>query len=131
MRCRASGALPILCAVNSERTIRVTVRGSFDNLSDAQKAELIAAGDRHADILAVTYTEEGHLTYDLAARPFFTFRFGETVTDEKEIPQVTARAEARAAAWMTERGYGFKRITSQTVDMSEVPLGPRGRRLQS
>jgi hypothetical protein len=117
--------------VNSERTIRVTVRGSFDNLTDAQKAELIAAGDQHADMLAVEYTAEGHLHYDLAARPFFTFRFAEQVAEEKDIPQVTARAEAKAAAWMTERGYGFKRITSQTVDMSEVPLGPRGRRLHS
>ena len=124
-------ALPILGAVNTERTIRVTVRGSFDNLTDAQKAELITVGDQHADILAVSYTEDGHLTYDLAARPFFTFRFAETVTAEKDIPQVTARAEAKAAAWMTARGYGFKRLTSQTVDMSEVPLGPRGRRLKS
>ncbi|MEV6302049.1 DUF6204 family protein [Actinoplanes sp. NPDC051861] len=116
--------------MNSQRTIRVTVRGSFDNLSDAQKAELIAAGDQHADILAVAYTPSGHLTYDLAARPFFTFRFAEEVSDERDIPQVTARAEAKAAEWMSSRGYGFKRITSQTVDMSEVPLGPRGRRLQ-
>jgi hypothetical protein len=117
--------------MSTSRTIRVTVRGSFDNLSDTQKAQLIAAGDAHADILAVEYTAEGHLTYDLAARPFFTFRFGEQVDDEREIPKVTARAEARAAAWMTERGYGFKRITSQTVDLSEMPLGKRGRKLQS
>ena len=116
--------------MSTSRTIRVTVRGSFDNLSDAQKAELVAAGDRHADILAVEYSEQGHLTYDLAARPFFTFRFGETVDDEREVPKVTARAEAKAAAWMTERGYWFKRITSQTVDLSEVPLGKRGRKLQ-
>ncbi|WP_430782346.1 DUF6204 family protein [Actinoplanes sp. G11-F43] len=116
--------------MSTSRTIRVTVRGSFDNLSDAQKAELIAAGDQHADILSVQYTAEGHLTYDLAARPFFTFRFGETVDDEREVPQVTARAEAKAAAWMTGRGYAFKKLTSQTVDLSEVPLGKRGRKLQ-
>ncbi|GAA0451198.1 hypothetical protein Aca07nite_55620 [Actinoplanes capillaceus] len=116
--------------MSTSRTIRVTVRGSFDNLSDAQKAELIAVGDQHADILAVEYTEQGHLTYDLAARPFFCFRFAEQVDDEREIPKVTARAEAKAAAWMTERGYGFKRITSQTVDMSEIPLGKRGRQRQ-
>jgi len=117
--------------MSTSRTIRVTVRGSFDDLSDAQKAELIAAGDAHSDILAVEYTADGHLTYDLAARPFFTFRFGETVDDEREIPRVTARAEAKAAAWMTGRGYGFKRLTSRTVDMSEIPLGKRGRKLQS
>lgn len=122
---------PILARVSDKRTIRVTVRGSFDNLSAAQRAELIAAGAEHADILAVSYPPDGHLTYDLAARPFFTFRFGAEVDDEKQIPQVTAHAEATAAAWMTARGYGFKRLTSQTVDMSEVPLGPRGRRRQS
>ncbi|GLY03004.1 MULTISPECIES: DUF6204 family protein [Actinoplanes] len=117
--------------MTTSRTIRVTVRGSFDNLTDEQKTALIAAGADHADILAVQYTEDGHLTYDLAARPFFTFRFGEQVTDEKDIPQVTARAEAKAAAWMADRGYAFKKLTSQTVDLSEVPLGPRGRRISS
>jgi hypothetical protein len=122
--------LLILARVTDKRTIRVTVRGSFDNLTAQQKAELIAAGPEHADMLAVRYTPEGHLHYDLAARPFFTFRFAEEVAEQTEIPQVTARAEAKAAAWMTERGYGFKKITSQTVDLSEVPLGPRGRRLQ-
>ncbi|WP_229074862.1 DUF6204 family protein [Actinoplanes sp. DH11] len=116
--------------MTDNRTVRVTVRGSFDNLTAEQQAELLAAGPEHADILAVRYTADGHLTYDLAARPFFTFRFAEEVAQEKDIPQVTARSEAKAAAWMTERGYGFKRLTSQTVDMSEVPLGPRGRRLQ-
>jgi hypothetical protein len=116
--------------MSTSRTIRVTVRGSFDDLSDAQRAELMAAGDGHADILAVRYTAEGHLTYDLAARPFFTFRFAEQVDDEREVPRVTARAEAKAAAWMTERGYGFKRITSQTVDLSEVPMGKAARKRQ-
>ncbi|WP_433797054.1 DUF6204 family protein [Actinoplanes sp. CA-252034] len=116
--------------MSTSRTIRVTVRGAFDNLSDAQKAQLMAAGGDHADILAVQYTEDGHLTYDLAARPFFTFRFGEQVDDEREVAKVTARCEAKAAAWMTARGYGFKRITSQTVDLSEVPMGKAGRKRQ-
>ncbi|MEV6346793.1 DUF6204 family protein [Actinoplanes sp. NPDC051851] len=113
--------------MSESRMIRVTVRGAFDGLSDAQRAELIADGGD--DLMAVEYTEAGHLSYDLAARPFFTFRFGEEVTDEREIPDVTARAELKAETWMTERGYGFKKLTSQTVDMSEVPLGKRGRRL--
>ncbi|GIF13558.1 DUF6204 family protein [Actinoplanes teichomyceticus] len=108
------------------RTIRVTVRGSFDNLSAEQKARLAADGGD--DLLSVQYTEQGHITYDIAARPFFTFRFAEQVTDEKQIPQVVARAEAKTVAWLTERGYGYKKITSQAVDMSEVPLGRRGRK---
>ncbi|GLW30478.1 DUF6204 family protein [Actinoplanes regularis] len=112
--------------MSDSRTIRVTVRGSFDNLTDEQKAELKADGGD--DLLTVEYTEQGHVTYDIAARPFFTFRFAEQVTDEKEIPRVTARAEAKTIAWLDQRGYGYKKITSQTVDMSEVPLGKRGKR---
>ena len=58
----------------SSRTVRVTVRGSFDQLSDTQRAELTAAAADH-DFLFTRYTPEGHLAYDLSARPFFTFRF--------------------------------------------------------
>ncbi|WIM92642.1 DUF6204 family protein [Actinoplanes oblitus] len=112
--------------MSESRTIRVTVRGSFDNLTDEQKAELAAGGGD--DLLSVRYTEQGHLTYDIAARPFFTFRFAEQVADEKEIPQAAIRAEMKAVAWLEEHGYGYKKITSQTVDMSEVPLGRRGKR---
>ncbi|BCY10359.1 DUF6204 family protein [Actinoplanes sp. L3-i22] len=112
--------------MSDSRTIRVTVRGSFDNLTDEQKAELVANGGD--DLLTVEYTERGHLTYDLAARPFFTFRFAEQVAGEQEIPQATIRAEMKAVTWLEERGYGYKKITSQTVDMSEVPLGKRGKR---
>ncbi|AEV85184.1 hypothetical protein ACWT_4164 [Actinoplanes sp. SE50] len=112
--------------MSQTRTIRVTVRGSFDNLTDKQKTELTANGGD--DLLTAQYTEQGHLTYDIAARPFFTFRFAEQVTEEKEIPQAAINAEMKAVAWLEEHGYGYKKITSQTVDMSEVPLGKRGRR---
>jgi len=111
----------------SARTIRVTVRGAFDALTDAQRAELLADAARH-DVAYAAFTADGSLTYDVAARPFFTFRFAGTVDDERGIPQVTARAEATAAQWMTARGYGFKNLTSQTVDLSQTPLGKRGRR---
>lgn len=112
--------------MSDSRTIRVTVRGSFDNLTDEQRAELAANGGD--DLLSVEYTEQGHVTYDIAARPFFTFRFAEHVAGEKEIPQAAINAEMKAVTWLEERGYGYKKITSQTVDMSEVPLGKRGKR---
>ena len=116
----------ILAAMTS-RTIRVTVRGHFDSLSAEQLAALVAAAPEH-DFLRTQYTAEGYLAYDLPARPFFTFRFAEQVTDEKEIPQAAINAEMKAVAWLEDHGYGYKKITSQTVDMSEVPLGKRGRR---
>ena len=109
------------------RTIRVTVRGAFDALTDAQRAELLADAAAH-DVAFAEFSADGSMTYDIAARPFFTFRHASTVTDERDIPRATARAEAAAVDWLTTRGYPFKSLTSQTVDLSQTPLGKRGRR---
>lgn len=109
------------------RTVRVTVRGSFDGLSEAQLAELRAVAAEH-DFMNTRYTAEGYLAYELPARPFFTFRFAEEVAGPDEVAAATARAQAKAEAWMAERGYPVKMVSTQTVDMAEVPLGKRGRR---
>lgn len=111
----------------TRRTIRITVRGSFDGLSEAQLAELVAEQADH-DFLRTVYTPDGYLAYDLPARPFFTFRFVAEVDAEPEIAGAAARAESTAAAWMARRGYPVKNLSTQAVDMSEVPLGKRGRR---
>ena len=111
----------------STRTVRVTVRGAFDGLSAEQRAELIAKQTEH-DFLHATYTPEGHLSYDLAARPFFAFRFLASAEEEKDVPVAAALAEEAAADWLTAHGYGFKNLTSTAVDMSEVPLGARQKR---
>ena len=108
------------------RTIRVTVRGSFGALSEPQRAALLAERAEH-DFLRTVYTPEGYLAYDLP-RPFFTFRFAAEVDAEDQIAAVTARSQAAAAAWMAERGYPVKDLSVQAVDMSQVPLGKRGRR---
>lgn len=68
------------------------------------------------------------LAYDLPGRPFFTFRSAEQAADEAGVAAAAVRAEQKAAAWMRERGYPVKNLTSQAVDMSEAPLGKRGRR---
>ena len=51
----------------STHTFRITVRGFFDALTQAQRSELLAEADRH-DILRAAYTPEGNLSYDLSAR---------------------------------------------------------------
>jgi hypothetical protein len=112
----------------STRTIRVTVRGAFAGLTDDQRAGLLARAAEH-DLAFAAYTPEGSLTYDIAARPFFTFRFAGTVEREQDIPAAVKNAETAAAAYLSERGYGFKDLSSQAVDMSQVPLGKRGRKL--
>lgn len=109
------------------RTIRVTVRGAFDGLTADQTAALKAAQAEH-DFLRTEYTTEGYLAYDVPARPFFTFRFAEQAEDEAGVAAATARAEARALAWMADHRYPVKNVTAQAVDMSEVPLGRRAKR---
>jgi len=109
------------------RAVRVTVRGVFDGLSEAQLSELVAEREQHS-FLRTEYTPDGYLAYDLPSRPFFTFRFAEEAADEAQVARATARAEAKAAAWMAERGFPVKNLTAHAVDMSEVPLGKRGRR---
>ncbi|WP_405496954.1 DUF6204 family protein [Streptomyces sp. NBC_00096] len=110
----------------STRTFRITVRGSFDGLTDEQRAALLVDAAQH-DMLSARFTPEGNLTYDLAARPFFTFRFLAEGEAEEDILDATAHAELAAESWLTERGYGFKRITSQAQDLTLAPLSKRQR----
>jgi hypothetical protein len=109
------------------KTIRVTVRGFFGNLSAEQLAELVAEQGEH-DFLTTKYTADGYLAYELPARPAFSFRFAEEAADDAGIAQAVVRAEEKASAWMATRGYAVKNLSSQAVDMSEIPLGKRGRR---
>lgn len=111
----------------STRTFRVTVRGVFDGLSTDQRAELLARAEEH-DILSAAFTPEGHLSYDLAARPAFTFRFSDSGEEEEDILEATERAEEAAKAWLDGRGYGYKNLRSQAEDLSQAPLGKRQRR---
>jgi hypothetical protein len=47
------------------RDFRIKVRGVFEQLSDEQRAELLAAASVH-DLFGAEFTREGHLSYDLA-----------------------------------------------------------------
>jgi hypothetical protein len=111
----------------STRTFRITVRGVFDGLSAEQRAELLARADEH-DVLHAAFTPEGHLSYDIAARPAFTFRFSDSGEEAEDILAATERAEAAARAWLAERGYGHKNLRSQAEDLSLAPVGKRQRR---
>jgi hypothetical protein len=109
------------------RAFRITIRGAFDELSADQRTELLADAAQH-DVLHAAFTPEGHLSYDLAARPFFTFRFLAAGESEQDLLEATARAEAAAQAWLADRGYRFKNLKSQAEDLSRAPLGKRQRR---
>ena len=109
------------------RTVRVTVRGAFAGLTPAQRADLLARQPAH-DFLHASHTPEGHLSYDIAARPFFTFRFLAVVEDEKDVPDAAAQAELDAAAWLERHGYGYQNLKSHAEDLSHAPVGGRQRR---
>ncbi|MFB6985347.1 DUF6204 family protein [Streptomyces sp. NPDC056178] len=111
----------------SIHTFRITVRGVFDGLGADQRAELLARAAEH-DILRAAFTPEGHLSYDLAARPAFTFRFLDSGEEEEDILEATERAEDAAKTWLAERGYGYKNLRSNAEDLSQAPLGKRQRR---
>ncbi|MDT3441668.1 MULTISPECIES: DUF6204 family protein [unclassified Pseudofrankia] len=118
----------------SGRTFRVTVRGMFDSLSEAQRAELLAKAADH-DLFLAAFTPEGNLTYDLDARPFFAFRYldarpaGEADDDPAgTLTAAVTRAEAAASAWLDERGYGYRNLRSSAEDLAQMPLGSRARR---
>ncbi|MDH6541718.1 hypothetical protein M2167_004257 [Streptomyces sp. SPB4] len=121
---RAGG--PVYGDTMSTRAFRVTVRGFFDGLTAEQHAELTAAAPEH-DVLRSSFTTEGHLSYELAARNSFTFRFLDSGEAEEDILEATARAELAAESWMTERGYGFKRLRSSAEDLSLAKQSKRQR----
>jgi hypothetical protein len=111
----------------SPRTLRITVRGSFRDLTDDQRAELRGRAADH-DLLRASFTAEGHLAYDVDARPFFTYRFlyeGET---EEDVARAVARAEAAARAEFDQRGLGYQLRSTQVQDLSQAPLSKRQRR---
>ncbi|MET8288842.1 DUF6204 family protein [Streptomyces sp. NPDC005132] len=111
----------------STRSFRITVRGVFDGLGTDQRSELLARAAEH-DVLRAAFTAEGHLSYDLAARSAFTFRFLDSGEEEEDILEATERAEEAAKAWLTQRGYHYKNLRSSAEDLSQAPPGKRQRR---
>lgn len=109
------------------RAFRITVRGSFAGLTPEQRAALLAEAAEH-DVLSSAFTAEGHLSYDIAMRTAFTFRFQDSGEDEEDILFATERAETAARAWLDGRGYGYKDLKSQAEDLSQAPLGKRQKR---
>ena len=111
------------------RDFRIKIRGEFKDLTEAQRSHLLARAAEH-DALSASFTRDGHVSYDLAARPFFTFRFAESGESDEDLLAATARAEAAARSWLDERGLSFKLVATQAEDLSQAPLSKRQRRAQ-
>ena len=111
----------------SARQFRIKVRGVFEDLTAEQRDELLADAAAH-DMLNAAFTPEGHLSYDIAARPFFTFRFSDSGDAEEDIDDAARRAEAAARAWLDEHGLAYRLLSTQAEDLSTAPLSKRQRR---
>ncbi|MBR7836742.1 hypothetical protein KDL01_25905 [Actinospica durhamensis] len=111
----------------STRIFRITVRGAFTGLAPEQRAALLAEAAEH-DVLSAAFTPEGHLSYDIAARPAFTFRFQDSGEDEADLQRAAERAETAARAWLDGRGYGYKDLRSSAEDLSQAPLSKHQKR---
>lgn len=111
----------------SERTFRIKVRGIFDQLTADQRAELLSRAAEH-DVLKASFTAEGTVTYDLAARPFFTFRFLASGEKAEDVGPATEQALTAARAWLDGRGYGYRDLKADAEDSADAALGKRQRR---
>ena len=111
------------------RELRIQVRGEFKDLTDDQRATLLAEADQH-DMLGAAFTPEGHVAYDVASRPFFTFRFAAVAETEAEVAAEAARAASAARAWLDGRGLSYKLKEPSVEDLSQAPMSKRQRRAQ-
>jgi hypothetical protein len=63
----------------------------------------------------------------MSAREAFAFRFLDSGEEGADVAAAIERAETAAASWLSDRGYGFKNLRSQAVDLATAPLSKRQR----
>ena len=115
----------------SLRIYRVVVRGMFADVDADTSAALRAAAAEH-DIFVSAYTAAGSFTYDDRLQAF-SFRYEMRVRseDDRSEPEdgapsgadeeaVLARSLELAAAYLEERGIGFKRLRANATDMADL-----------
>jgi len=108
------------------RTYRVIVRGTFRELTDAQREVLLAEADEH-DALGAAFDEQGTFVYD---RALHAFSFRITVTDEADDPDVAkanadTAAELAATEYLDERGLGFQGLRVSSTNVEDVQASTR------
>ena len=79
-------------------------------------------------MLGASFTAEGHLAYDVDARPFFTYRFLSGPETDEDVARAVARAEAAARAAFEHQELGYQLRSTQVQDLSKAPLSTRQRR---
>lgn len=98
---------------------RVTVRGRFDGLTDAQRAGLRAAADEHDVVAMGAFTEAGTLTYERTLHGF-TLRVQLRADGDDAVASVRERAVAIARAEVEALGVGHRDVRVDVRDMADV-----------
>ncbi|MFF0434188.1 DUF6204 family protein [Streptomyces sp. NPDC004327] len=106
--------------MSEQHTYRVIVRGTFDGLSEESRTRLLAEVDEHG-MSAMTFTEEGSLTYDRALK-HFSYRLV-VVSDAADGEEMAAAiAEDRVETALKELGHGFKGLRSSVTDLDTMKI---------
>lgn len=98
---------------------RVVVRGQFADLTEDQRAALLAEVDDH-DIFRSSFTEWGTFTYDERLINF-NFRYEVRIDPEADdADDPTEVGMARAQASLAEWGLGAKHLRATAADMAAM-----------
>ncbi|MFD7088555.1 DUF6204 family protein [Streptomyces sp. NPDC059896] len=113
--------------MTTQHTYRVIVRGTWDGLTDDDRARLLADVDQHG-LAQMRFTPEGSLTYD-AALKHFSYRFV-VVSDAADGEEMAgALAEDRAETALRALGRGHRELRSTVTDMDTMKINRKGRRV--
>jgi Family of unknown function (DUF6204) len=97
---------------------RVTVRGSFFDLSESQRERLVAARDDH-HVTRSAYTGEGTFTYDSNIYSF-SLRY-EVRTDGDQPDKAAAEIGLnQAGLFLRTLGIGYQHLKVTTTDMHSM-----------
>ncbi|KOU38253.1 DUF6204 family protein [Streptomyces sp. WM6378] len=112
--------------MSEQHTYRVIVRGVWDGLSEDSRTRLLAEVDDHG-LTAMTFTEEGSLTYDRALK-HFSWRYT-VVSDAADGEEMAAAiAEDRAESALGALGHGYRDLRSTVTDLDTMKINYKGGR---
>lgn len=101
------------------RIFRVTVRGWFRDLTEAQRAALLEVAVDHDVVSVGAFTETGTLTYERSLHTF-TFRVQLRAEGEDAEEVVLQHATGMAMDRVTELGVEHRDVRAAAHDMADV-----------
>ncbi|MFE2746874.1 DUF6204 family protein [Streptomyces scopuliridis] len=111
--------------MTTQHTYRVIVRGTWDGLTDDDRARLLAEVGQHG-LAQMRFTPEGSLTYDKVLK-HFSYRFV-VVSDAADGEEMAgALAEDRAETALKTLGCGHGELRSTVTDMDTMKINRKGR----